>query len=83
MKKISSFEKPLDTKEHCDKRQEWVIDHYGLLTSEYVPVAYLDQKWLYRVNQQRALKVLPKGKRDGENVSVVKTSKNVIATVSY
>ena len=49
-KEISSFEKPLDTKEHCNKRKEWVIDHYGLLTSEYIPVAYLDEKWFFHVN---------------------------------
>ena len=74
-KLISPVEKPLDTPEHCLKRIDWVIENYGLLTNPYTPVCFIDEKWFYRVNRRRAMKVLPKNDCENGNVLEVKKSK--------
>ena len=67
---ISPLEKPLDSEEHCLKRIDWVIKYYGLLTNPYCPVCYIDEKWFYRVNRRRKLKILPKGKGEDNDTSL-------------
>ena len=61
------MEKSLDTLHHCTLRLAWVVDMYGLLTCEYAPVAYIDEKWFYKVNRRRAMKLLPKGKHENDS----------------
>ena len=65
-KLLSPMEKPLDSREHCKKRIDWVIKYYGLLTCKYAPVCFIDEKWFYRVNRRRSIKMLPKGKHEDE-----------------
>ena len=74
-KEISSKEKPLDSDKHCKQRIDWVIDHYGQLTNPYTPVAYLDEKWFYRVNRRRSLKVLPTGLNEEKGMGEIKRPK--------
>ena len=70
-KEISSVEKPLDTPKHKTLRKDWAIDNYGLLTCKYSPVCYIDEKWFYRVNRRRKLKVLPRGKYENKDIMTV------------
>ena len=58
---ISGLEKPLDSEKHKKLRKEWVITYYGLLTCLYNPVAYIDEKWFYRTNRCRKIKILKLG----------------------
>ena len=74
-KLISPVEKPLDTPEHCLKRIDWEIDWYGLLTNPFSPVCFIDEKWFYRVNRRRAMKVLPKNACENDDIVVMKKSK--------
>ena len=72
------MEKPLDTPHHCTLRLAWVIDRYGLLTCEYAPVAYIDEKWFYKVNRRRAMKVLPKGDNESDAEGELKLPKMLL-----
>ena len=74
-KLMSPVEKPLDSPEHCVKRIDWVINNYGLLTNPYSPVCYIDEKWFYRVNRRRAIKVLPKNDFELDNVEIARKGK--------
>ena len=69
------MEKPLDTHHYCTLRLAWVIDRYGQLTCEYAPVAYIDEKWFYKVNCRRAMKVLPKGRHKNDEEGEMKLLK--------
>ena len=63
---LSPFENPLDTEIHCTEIVDWVVKNYVLLTGEYTPVAFLDEKWFYRVNRRRKIKYLSCSKGDNE-----------------
>ena len=56
---VSPLGKPLDTAKHCTERRHWVLTKYGLLICLISPVAFLDQKWYYRINRCRKVKILP------------------------
>ena len=74
-KLISPLEKPLDSKEHCALRIDWVVKYYGILTNPYLPVCYIDEKWFYCVNRRKKIKILPKGKNESDKVSLPKKQK--------
>ena len=67
-KQISAIKKPLDNPQHCLLQIEWVISKYGILTNPFLPVCYIDEKWFYKVNRHRKLKVFPKGVEESEDV---------------
>ena len=60
----SGLEKPLDSEKHKLLRKDWVMKWYGLLTSPFAPVCYIDEKWFYRTNRRRKIKILPLGKHE-------------------
>jgi len=69
---MSSMEKHLDSPEHMAKRIKWVIKRYGKLTNMYAPVCYIDEKWFYKVNQRRKIKVFPKAVSDADKTKYKK-----------
>ena len=74
-KLVSPIEKPLDNNEHRELRKKWVVKYYGLLTNPYTPVCFIDEKWFYRVNRRRAIKVLPHGKGEKGKINKAKKGK--------
>ena len=58
-KHVSLLEKLLDTEKHHKERKEWVVKNYLVLTCPFLPVAFLDKKWFYRVHRRRKVKFLP------------------------
>ena len=60
----SGLEKPLDLEKHKLLRKDWVMKWYGLLASPFAPVCYIDEKWFYRTNRRRKIKILPLGKHE-------------------
>ena len=63
-KLMSPVKKPLDTPEHCKLQVDWMFKWYGLLTNPYLPIYYINEKWIYRVSRRQKIKVLPKSKND-------------------
>ena len=63
---VSGLEKPLDSEKHKILRRQWVVKWYGLLTSVFTPVCYIDEKWFYRTNRRRKIKLLPLGNSERE-----------------
>ena len=70
-KEISAKEKPLDSEEHCILRREWVIKYYGILTCLFTAVAFIDEKWFYRTNRRRKIKILELGEHETEGDDTV------------
>ena len=58
---VSAKEKLLDSPQHCILRKGWAIENYGLLTNPLGAVAHLDEKWFYRTNRRRKIKVMKLG----------------------
>ena len=63
-KLVSPIEKSLDTEIHTKHRIDWVLKYYDMMTSPYLPMCFINERWFYRVNRRRAMKVLPKGKNE-------------------
>ena len=70
-KEISAKEKPLDSEEHCILRREWVLKYYGILTCLFTAVAFIDEKWFYRTNRRRKIKILKLGEHEEEGDDTV------------
>ena len=49
----SPKEKPLDTHEHCRARLIWVRDHFVKITSKYMYVCYLNEKFFYATSRRK------------------------------
>lgn len=53
--------KPLESPEYCFLRNGWDVQHYGLYTSPLGDVARIIEKWFYRTNCYRKIKVMKLG----------------------
>jgi len=58
-KEVSVVERPLLTREHKERRVQWVRRWYDILSDPLAAVAFLDEKWFYTSNQRRKVKKLP------------------------
>ena len=72
---ISPKEEPLDSNQYYILRKDWVSKYYALLMCVYVAVCYIDEKWFYRTNPRRKLKVLKLGPYESEGDDVIEHPK--------